>query len=87
MTRKKQRLYNKARRTDNPSDWKKFKELRKCVKKQLTTAHSEYVSDLFRQEPRTLFTRDPPINNSCEERAAGDKLRTKFYNIFHLSVA
>ena len=38
MTRKRQRLYNKARSTDNPGDWKKFKEMRKCIRKQLTTA-------------------------------------------------
>ena len=47
LTRKKQRLYNKARRTGDPSDWKKFKELRKHVKKQLSVAHNEYVSGLL----------------------------------------
>ena len=47
LTRKKQRLYNKARRTGDPGDWKKFKELRKHVKKQLSVAHNEYVSGLL----------------------------------------
>ena len=47
LTRKKQRLYNKARRTNNPSDWKKFKELRKHIKKQLSVAHNEYVSKML----------------------------------------
>ena len=60
MTRKKQRLYNKARRTDNPSDWKKFKEMRKCIKKQLTTAHNEYVSDLLTAPEKSRSNKEVP---------------------------
>ena len=40
-------FYNKARRTNNPRDWKKFKELRKHIKKRLSFAHNEYVSELL----------------------------------------
>ena len=60
MTRKKQRLYNKARRTDNPSDWKKFKEMRKCIKKQLTIAHNEYVSDLLTAPEKSRSNKEVP---------------------------
>ena len=45
--RRKQRLYNKARRTNNETDWKKFKEARKEVKTCLENSHNEYVMSLL----------------------------------------
>ena len=45
LTRKKQTLYIIKQRTGDPSDWKKFKELFKYLKKQLSVAHNEYVSE------------------------------------------
>ena len=55
MVRKKQRLYNKAKRTKNATVWKKFKNVRKQIKKQLATAHDDYVADLlsFPQDSNT----------------------------------
>ena len=73
MTRKKQRLYNKARRTDNPSDWKKFKELRKYVKKQLTTAHNDYVLDLLSAPDES---RSNNINQ-CQPSVSGPTLNLR----------
>ena len=45
--RKKQRVYNHAKRTKNPQHWKKFKELRKTWKRSLLVAHNDYVLGLL----------------------------------------
>ena len=45
--RKKQRAYNLAQRTQNPSHWKKFKDLRKTLKRNLLEAHNDYVLGLL----------------------------------------
>ena len=45
--RKKQRVYNLAKRTQNPQHWKKFKELRKTWKRSLLEAHNDYVLGLL----------------------------------------
>ena len=47
MIRKKQRLYNKAKRTRKEEDWKMFKSLRKAIKAELTKAHNGYVLELL----------------------------------------
>ena len=36
MIRKKQKLYNRARKSNSQADWKKFKDLHKATKKSLT---------------------------------------------------
>ena len=45
--RRKQRLYNKARRTNNENDWKNFKEARRVTKASLENSHNEYVMSLL----------------------------------------
>ena len=47
MIRKKQRLYNKAKRTGREEDWKVFKSLTKAIKAKLAKAHNEYVLGLL----------------------------------------
>ena len=47
MMRKKQRYYNRAKRTLNEHDWKSFKNLRKTFKAKLADAHNKYVLDLL----------------------------------------
>ena len=47
LTRKKQRVYNLAKRTQNPQNCKKFKELRKTWKRSLLVAHNDYVRGLL----------------------------------------
>ena len=47
MIRKKQRLYNKAKRTRREEDWKIFKSLRNAIKAELTKAHNDYVLGLL----------------------------------------
>ena len=47
LTRKKQRVYNLAKRTQNPQHCKKFKELRKTWKRSLLVAHNDYVRGLL----------------------------------------
>ena len=45
--RKKQRVYNLAKWTQNPQHWKKFKELRKTWKRSLLVVHNDYVLGLL----------------------------------------
>jgi hypothetical protein len=45
--KRKKRLYNKAQKTKKDSDWRKFRELRKHIKKKLREAHDEYVLGLL----------------------------------------
>ena len=47
LMRKKQRVYNLAKRMQNPQHWKKFKELRKTWKWSLLVAHNDYVLGLL----------------------------------------
>ena len=45
--RKKQRLYNKAKKSGKDSDWKDFRDLRKHIKGILEKAHSSYVENIL----------------------------------------
>ena len=47
LIRKKQRVYNLAKRTQNPQHWKKFQELRKTWKRSLLVAHNDNVLGLL----------------------------------------
>ena len=47
LMRKKQTVYNLAKRTQNPQHWKKCKELRKTWKRSLLVAHNDYVRGLL----------------------------------------
>ena len=47
LTRRKQRVYNLAKRTQNLQHCKKFKELRKTWKRSLLVAHNDYVRGLL----------------------------------------
>ena len=50
--RKKQRLYNRQKNTGKADDKRKFKEIRKAVKRELNNAHNQYVKNLLdTQEP------------------------------------
>ena len=41
MTKKKQKLYNKARKSKSPEDWDKFKAHKKKTQKAIKKVHSE----------------------------------------------
>ena len=43
LMRKKQQVYNLAKRSQNPKHWKKFKDLRKIWKQSLQKAHNDCV--------------------------------------------
>ncbi|KAI8487906.1 hypothetical protein Bbelb_343540 [Branchiostoma belcheri] len=45
--RKKQRLYNKAKKTGQEEDWNKYKRVKKGVQKSIRQAHSKYVADIL----------------------------------------
>ena len=45
--RKKQRLYNKAKRSKDDKDWAAFRCLRNSVDKQIRKSHLSYVSDVI----------------------------------------
>ena len=61
MIRKKQKLYNKAGKSNSQADWKKFKDLRKATKKRLTLAHDKYLLDLLKTDGMDLETRKPSM--------------------------
>jgi hypothetical protein len=47
MTRKKQKLYNKARKSKSPKDWEKFKSYKKQTQQSIKAAHTEFVSNIL----------------------------------------
>ena len=47
LIRKKQRIYNKAKRTNNETHWEEFKQIRKTVKSKLDESHQNYISQLL----------------------------------------
>ena len=47
MCKKKQRLYNKAKRTNKEYDWQKFKLHKKETHKQLKQAHLSYTNTIL----------------------------------------
>ena len=60
QTRKKQRLYNRAKKSGRQSDWKKFKLVRKQVRKNLNRSRNDYLSDFFgdslKQNPKAFWS-------------------------------
>ena len=61
MIRKKQKLYNRVRKSNSHVDWKKFKDLRKATKKRLTPAHDKYLLDLLKTDDMDFETRKPTM--------------------------
>lgn len=61
MIRKKQKLYNRARKSNSQADGKKFKDLRKATKKRLTLAHDKYLLDLLKIDDMDFETRKPTM--------------------------
>jgi hypothetical protein len=47
MTRKKKKLYDRARKYGRPKDWSKFKAYKKDSEKAIKTAHTKYISDIL----------------------------------------
>ncbi|KAI8494422.1 hypothetical protein Bbelb_276480 [Branchiostoma belcheri] len=58
--RKKQRLYNKAKKTGQEEDWNKYKRVKKGVQKIIRQAHSKYVADILGEaivdKPKTFWS-------------------------------
>ena len=71
MMRKKQRLYNKAKKTGDVADWQKFKSMRKHIKKQLVIAHNDYVSDLL------SFPKDLNLNKPVPTKRFWSYIKSK----------
>ena len=53
LCRKKQRLYNKAKKSGKDEDWKAFKSFRRHVKTVLNKARRDYVSDHLAEQLKT----------------------------------
>ena len=47
MSRKKQRLYNTAKKSNKEADWAKFNSLKKKLRKDLSAARNSYVSEFL----------------------------------------
>lgn len=60
QTRKKQKLYNKAKKTGRQTDWNKFKVARKQLNKNLNMSRNNYLSgflgDSLKQNPKAFWT-------------------------------
>ena len=49
LCRKKQRLYNKAKKTNKAEDWTNFKSLRKKLHQEMTRSRNQYTSEFLVQ--------------------------------------
>jgi hypothetical protein len=65
FTRIKQKLYNRAKNTNDKVDWLKFKEFRKAVKAKMLKAHDDYIMDLIDTSP----SKDTDGNNNVVYKA------------------
>ncbi|KAI8486064.1 hypothetical protein Bbelb_361640 [Branchiostoma belcheri] len=58
--RKKQRLYNKAKKRGQEEDWNKYKRVKRGVQKSIRQAHSKYVADILGEaivdKPKTFWS-------------------------------
>ncbi|CAG2209252.1 unnamed protein product [Mytilus edulis] len=76
--RRKQRAHSKAKRTNNPSDWEKYKRLKANTQKETRKAHRKYIQDVvsndFRENPKRFYTyvkrKDIQMINSLEFKEA-----------------
>ncbi len=51
MMKGRRRIYDKAKRTSKVSDWNKYHNLQKLIKKELKVAHNAYLVKLFDENP------------------------------------
>ncbi|CAG2209667.1 unnamed protein product [Mytilus edulis] len=58
--RRKQRAHSKAKRSNNQSDWEKYKRLKANTQKETRKAHRKYIQDVvsndFRENPKRFYT-------------------------------
>ena len=47
MCRKKQRLYNRAKKSGRNKHWDKFNQLKRDTRKSIRSAHNKYINDIF----------------------------------------
>ena len=47
LIRKKQRIYNQAKRTNNEKHSEEFKQIRKTIQSKLNKSHQNYISQLL----------------------------------------
>ena len=48
--KKKQKAYNKAKKSKKEADWKEFRDIRRSIKCEMKSAHNEYVMSLLNLE-------------------------------------
>lgn len=51
MIRKKQRRYNRAKRSGKDQDWNEYRKLRKTIHAELRKEHNKYVNDMIEPTP------------------------------------
>jgi hypothetical protein len=60
QTRKKQKLYNKAKASGNEFAWAKFREAKRSLSRNLKPARERYVSDILgesiKENPKTFWS-------------------------------
>jgi hypothetical protein len=55
--RRKQRLYNKARKSGSPEDWLKFKSLRRSIDRGIKKAHQRYINEVIGESLKSENTK------------------------------
>ena len=46
-TRRKLRAFNKAKRTSNPADWKRYRNIKAQTQRELRSAYRKYMNDVI----------------------------------------
>ena len=58
-TRRKLRAFNKAKRTSNPADWKRYRNIKAQTQRELRSAYRKYMNDVIstdlKENPRRFW--------------------------------
>ena len=61
--RKKQRAYNRAVKSNSTEDWKRFREIRKVVKKETRKSYRKFISEKCSESTKELYSFIKSLNN------------------------
>ena len=50
LSRRKQRAFNKYRKTGKKKDWDRYRQLQKSIQKECKSSYNEYVNDMVSQD-------------------------------------
>ena len=56
LSRRKQRAFNKYRKTGKKKDWDRYRQLQKSTQQECKSSYNEYVNDMVSQDSRKQET-------------------------------